>query len=376
MTSVRGGVPSQDRLIFIEARVLATLWDRNRMVCSLSDPSLFHSLFCWLRIYIPRYRQLLVLGDVPKETRHLKGVRVLDGGDLPSRMAALEQAFSDEETGAPPVQVVGFGLEAESFRMLHRRLDRGWIAFFPGLTKKTLEDEGLPVHEEIALEGGSLFLLDPPPADLSPEEELLLETASCSPAMKDFMIQMRQIQMNLAFQAIHTEIEADRPVTRPYLSETLRIKEKGLKKILHLGQREQRLNLESYIKDTPPQIIEFLKSLSRESDLALAALFDREELIGYARYRECFFPSRNILNFKRILDRMGNSACDPGRPWFMEIRAGDKTVHIYQGRFLYGFLLEGGAKNSSFRNRVRERILALERKPSGRRGAVGLTGSE
>ena len=376
MTDGRMGRPSKDRLIFIEARVLATLWDRNRMVCSLTDPSLFHSLFCWLRIYIPRYRPLLLLGDVPRETRHLKGVKVLDGGDIPSRMAALEQAFSEEETGAPPIQVVGFGLDEEAFGMLRSRLDRGWIAFFSGLKKKDLEAAGLHVHEEIALEGGELFLLDPPPSDLGPEEELLLETASCSPAMKDFMIQMRQSQMYLAFQAIHAEIEADRSVTRPYLSETLWIKDKGLKKIIRLGQREQRLNLEPYIKDTPPQVIEFLKSLSQESDLALAALFEREELIGYARYRECFFPSRNILKFKQILDRLGHSACEPGRPWYLEIRAGDKTVQVYQGRYLYGFLLEGGAKSASFRNRIRERILALEKKPDGRRKSLNGVGTQ
>lgn len=359
--------PSKDRIIFVEARVLASLWDRNRMVCSVSDPSLFHPLFCWLRIYIPRYRPILLLGDVPRETRHLKGVRVLESGDLASRRAALEQALSEEETGAPPFQVVGFGLEDEHFRELLGRLDRGWVAFFSGLTRKKLEDAGLSVIEEIPIEGGSLFLIDPLPPELTAEEELLLETASCSPAMKDFMIQMRQSQMHLAFQAISAELESGRSLTQPYLSETLRVKEKGLKKILSLGLRERRLDLASYIRDTSPRVIDFLKSLSQESELALAAVFDREELIGYARYRECFFPSRNFQKFKKNLDRLSRTVSDPGRPWFMEIKAAEKIVQVYQGRYLYGFLLEGGAKSISFRGRVMERIIALEREPEVRR---------
>jgi hypothetical protein len=235
------------------------------------------------------------------------------------------------------------------------------------LSRKSLEAAGHAVREEIPIEGGSLFLLDPLPPDLAAEEELLLETASCSPAMKDFMIQMRQSQMHLGFQAIQAEIESGRSVTQPYLSETLRVKEKGLKKILSLGLRERRLDLTSYIKDTPARVIDFLKSLSQESELALAAIFDREELIGYARYRECFFPSRNFQKFKKNVDRLSRSVSDPGRPWFLEIKAVDKIVQVFQGRYLYGFLLEGAVKSISFRGRVMERIIALEREAEARR---------
>ncbi|MBM3297921.1 MAG: hypothetical protein FJY83_10040, partial [Candidatus Aminicenantes bacterium] len=334
MESRRKEEAAKDRILFVEARVLSSLWDRNRLICSVSDPSLFHSLFCWLRIYIPRYRQILLLGDVPKETRHLKGVRVIEGEDLGSRKESLKQAFSDEETGAPPIQIIGFGLEKEAFRTLLGPLDRGWVAFFSGLTNKDIEETGHTVCEEIALEGGSLFLLDPLPPDLSPEEEILLETAACSPAMKDFVIQMRQSHLHLAFQAITAEVEAGRSVTRAYLSEMLRVKERGLKKILRLGLRDRRLDLSQYIRDTPQPIIEFLKSLSQESELALAAVFEREELVGYARYRECFFPSRNIMKFKHNINRLGATACDPCRPWFLEVRAADKIVQVYQGRRL------------------------------------------
>ncbi|OGD09095.1 MAG: hypothetical protein A2Y86_02435 [Candidatus Aminicenantes bacterium RBG_13_62_12] len=364
---------ARERIVSVEARVMASLWDRNRLVCSVTDRSSFLPLFRWLRIYIPRYRQLLLLGDVPKEVLHLKGVRFLEGDDLKSQRAALELSFSDEETGAPPIQVIGFGLGEDAFQALLGRLDRGWVAFFQGLTRERLEASGHPVREEIALEGGSLYLLDPLPSDLSPEEELLLETASCSPAMKDFMIQMRQSQVYLAFQAIIAELESGRPITRSYLSETLRVKEKTLKKILRIGLRERRLDLVPYIKDTPRRVIEFLQGLSRESNLALVALFDGEQLVGYARYRECFFPSRSFLAFKRELDKIAGTTCNPGRSWCLEMRAGDKTALVFRGRYLCGFLLESTTESDAFRSRVARGIAFLEKKVAVKPGGLMLT---
>lgn len=348
----------------MEAKVLASLWNRNRTACLISDRSNYQPLFRRLRSFIPRYRQLLLLGDAPKEIRHLQGAKVLEMSDLGAHKAAIEQSFAEEATGAPPIQIVAFDPDKKLFDGLLSSLDRGWTVFLNGISKRHLEALGYEIHGEIPLPEGQIVLLDPLPSDLSPEEELLLETDPCSPAVKDFMIQMRQSQVFLAFQAIAAELESGRLVSRPYLSETLRVKEKTLRKILEVGLRERRVDFRPYIQDTPEPIIEFLKNLNRGSDVALAVVFEDDHLLGYARYQECYFPSRNFLAFSLQAGRVEGTAGDPGRPWFLEMNAGDKTVHLFRRRYLYGFLLNSGSETAFFRYRTADGIENLEKKLS------------
>ncbi|MFQ6089092.1 MAG: hypothetical protein ACE5K0_09360 [Candidatus Methanofastidiosia archaeon] len=308
-----------------------------------------------MRCFIPRYRQLILCGDIPKEARYIKGVKLVETKEFKSLRDALKESLAEEEMGTPSVQIVYFNAEEGVFKNILRYLDRGWVATTAS-EKPALEKESFNIYEEIRFKEGIIYLLDPMLEDISIEERIIEDTRNRSSGVRFFMIQMKESQVHLAFQAIQDELEAGEKVTQSYLSETLGIREKTLKKIIEMGRRERRLDISNYIEETPPQVIKFLKDISSGKEISLAAVFDKKNLIGYARYRDIVFPTLNFLRLSDRVETFSDTKLNIGKRWSLRLNAKNKDIFIYKHNYLYGFILEKGINFIDITSRIEKLI--------------------
>ncbi len=318
--------------------ILSSIWHRNRMVLRADSGERADSIFFELKPFIPQYRQLILCGQIPKEARFLRNAKFIETSDLNTLRRALAESFDEEELGAPPVQVVFFRADRPAFKDLLAHLDRGWMATTEaGLD--VLTAAGLKPAEEIRTRTDTLALLDPLPKDMFLEDRIMEDTKSLSGAIKAFRIQSKQGQVHLAFQAIQAELEATPRLTQSYLQETLRLRETTLKKVLEIGRRERRMDISSYVEETPAPVVDFLKKAAAGGVLSQAVVFDGMNLIGFARFGDIELPSRYFLQAWQILSRLETEGLPLGHCRTAELKtASQVTILFYHHRYLFGLI--------------------------------------
>ena len=338
-----------------EAIILATIWHRDRLVIQSEDLKNANDAFFELSYFIPQYRQLVLCGDIPKGARYLKGAKLLETDDISSLREAFQSSLAEEELGTPPVQIVYFNASEEVLQNVLKNLDRGWIATSSRERKDFVRKMFKP-KKEISFNGKIIYLLDDLSVDYSIEKKLLEDTKNSSKGIKQFIIQMKQSEVHLAFQAIQDELKTRKNVTQSYLSETLGIREKTLRKIIETGIRERKLDISDYIVDTPPLIVEFLKEISQIKEVSLVAVFKDMNLIAYARYREIGFPTMSFLQLKKNVENLQDSKLEIGEYWHLRLNALNKDIFLYNHDYFYCFVLEKGLNFITFRAKIEKLV--------------------
>lgn len=333
--------------------ILASIWNRNRIVFHSKSIEQANKLFFNTRCFIPRYRQSIFCGDIPKEVRYTKGSKLLETKELESLRGALLGSLAEEEMGTPPVQIVYFNAEEKIFENILRYLDRGWIATTTR-EKSILKERKFDIYLEIELEEGIIYLLDPAVEETSIEEEIIENTSNTNNGIRPFMVQMKASQVHYAFQAILDELGAGKKMTQAFLSESLDIRQKTIEKIVEIGKRERRLDISSYIEESPPHIIKFLKDISSINEISLAAVFDKRKLIGYAKYRDIVFPTTFFLQLIDGIEPSSGSEFKIGKRWHFELNAKFKDIFIFNHDYLYCFILEKGMPLEAFKSKLKK----------------------
>jgi hypothetical protein len=342
-----------------ETLIFSSIWNRNRMVFRSENIDQANELFFNATCFIPQYRQLIFCGDIPKELRYTKGAKLLETKDLESLRDAFQGSLAEEEMGTPPVQIVYFNAEERVFNNILRYLDRGWIAT-TSRDKSILEKQEFNIYLQIELEEGVIYLLDPAVADTSIEEEILENTNNNSSGIRTFMAQMKENQVHYAFQAILDELGTGEKITQAFLSESLDVRQKTIEKIIEIGKRERRFDISNYIEESPPPVVKFLKDLSSIREISLAAVFDRRDLIGYAKYRDVVFPTGNFLRLNDAIEHPSGSKFNIRKPWHFELNAKFRDIIIFNNDYLYCFILEKGMNFEEFQSRLKKLLRSLK----------------
>jgi len=341
-----------------EALILASIWHRDKLILRSKSIEEANNLFFNIKYLIPKYRQLIICGDIPKKARYLNGTKLIETKDFDSLRDAFQQSLAEEEIGTPPVQIIFFNAGEGVLKNIFKYLDRGWIATTT-CQKPTLEKESFNIYEEIRLKEEIIYLLDPMPEDISIEKRIIEDTRNSSDGGKEFMIQMKQSQVHLAFQAIKDELESGKCITQSYLSEIYNLRDKTLSKIIEIGRRERRLDISNYIEETSPQIVNFLRKISSINEISLAVVFDNENLIGYAKYRDIVFPAVNFLQLSKRVDSSSDNKLNNSKRQYIELNSEHKDIFIYKNNYLYGFVLEKGIEPSFFRFKLEKLIESI-----------------
>lgn len=343
----------------LTAPLLASLWNRNRMVLVAETGARADRLFFEVRPFIPQYRQLIFSGSIPREARFIRGAKCIDTRDMAALKTALFDSLQEEELGAPPVQIVFFRADAGIFRDLLSMLDRGWIA---------TSDENPVVWGEtrlkragqITMDHGTISLLDPLPADIALEEQIVAETLRVSGPVKAFRVQSKQGQVHLAFKAISEEFESRSNVTQAYLQEALRLRERTLKKALEIGRRERRVDLSLYIEETPAIVVEFLKTAPAAGKLSQAVVFDGDKLIGFARYGDIELASADFLRGLDVTTRLAADLFALESCRLAEIRTTSHiTILFAKRKYLFGFIPDREADISQLKQNLDKELTRL-----------------
>lgn len=338
-----------------EALLLASIWHRKRLLLSSKSIEKANRLFHNIRCFIPQYRQLILCGDIPKEANYIKGAKIVKTKEIEPLRNALRESLAEEEIGAPPVQIIYFNACDGVFQYILKQLDRGWIATTV-CKKSIIEKESLNIYEEFKQKEEVIYFLDPVVEDISIEKRIIEDTRGSGKGTRLFMIQMKQSQVNLAFQAIQDEVESGKRITQAYLLETLDVRQKTLEKIIEIGKRERRLDLSDYLEGTPHPIVKFLKQISSIREISLAAVFDKKNLLGHAKYREIVFPTLNFLRLSDKVEAFSKRKFDIGKHWSLRLSAKNKNIFICKNNYLYGFILEKGIDPITFKSTLEKHI--------------------
>jgi hypothetical protein len=338
-----------------EASLLASLWHRTRIVIQAPNVDSANALFGLWKYMIPQYRTFILCGDVPKSARYIKGAKIVESKEASAQREAFELSYGEEEMGAEPIQIVYFGADPTALCDVLAAVPQGWIAT-TSHPRQAWENDALRVRDVVSFADGTFYFLDPLPEDVFIERRLLQEVRDNSDGVKGFKIQLKQSEIHLAFQAILNELESAGSLTQSYVSETLNVRERTLAKILAVGARERRIDLSSYIRSTAPEIVEFLKDIGSIKELYLAALFDGEDLIGYAKYRDIHFPSRDFLRIIRSVDAFARTASRTGPLKFVEVDTRHLNIQVCVHPIVFGFVLEAGPNPLAVRFKVEESL--------------------
>jgi hypothetical protein len=341
-----------------EAALLASIWHRNRIVIQAPNLESANSLFSLWRYYIPQYRTFVLCGSIPKDARYIKGAKLIESKEPEAQREAFERCYAEEELGAPPIQVIYFAAGPETLRGVLSALPQGWIATTVH-PREDWEDKSLPVRDVLSFAGGTLFFLDPLSEDVFIEQRLIEEMRDNSEGVKEFKVQLKQSEVHLAFQAMLNELESASSLTQSYVSEMLNVRERTLAKILAIGARERRMDLSPYIRRTAPEIVDFLKEMSSVKELYLAALFDGEDLIGYAKYRDIHFPSQDFLRMLRSIGTIPPGALRSGPLKYIEVNTRQLNILVCVTGIVFGFVLEAGPNPLMVRFKVEESLEQL-----------------
>lgn len=338
-----------------EELILGSIWQRNRLAIQSKNIKKANELFSSMRSYIPSYRQLIFSGDIPKEVQYLTGAKLIKTHDVDSISIALQEAMAEEEMGATPVQIIYFNAGETELNGVLKNLDRAWIATTT-CTKDILDKASFDVHEEIRMEEEVICLLDPIPEDLGIEKRIIEDTRESSKGVREFITQMKASQIHLGFKAIQDELEVKDKLTTSYLLETLNLNAELLKKIVKIGGRESRLDVSPYVEKTPPRIEGFLNKISSTKEVLLAAIFDKETLVGYAKYGDVVFPSQNFIRLSDRVSAFSETKLKFSAPWYLDLKTKNKNVFLYKNKYLYGFILDKGIDTVIFRFKVEKAI--------------------
>jgi hypothetical protein len=338
-----------------EAALLAAIWYRNRIVIQAPNVESANSLLSLWRYNIPQYRTFVLCGAIPKDARYIKGAKLIETKEPEAQREAFELSFAEEELGAPPIQLIYFAAEPAILKSVLSVLPLGWMAT-TSHTREEWEDDSLRVKDVFSFADGTLYFLDPLPEDLFIEQRLIQEMRDNSEGVKEFKVQLKQSEVHLAFQAMLNEIESSGTLTQSYVSEMLNVRERTLAKILAIGAKERRMNLSPYIRETVPEIVEFLKEMSSVKELYLAVLFDGGDLVGYAKYRDINFPSQNFLRVVQSVGSIPRGALRSGPLKYIEINTRHVNILVCVHAIVFGFVLEAGPNPLMVRFKVEESL--------------------
>jgi len=343
-----------------EASLLAAIWHRSRIVIQAPLLESANNLFSLWSYMIPRYRTFVLCGEIPKTARYIKGAKLIENKEPSAQREAFELSYREEELGASPIQIVYFDAEPDALRDVLSAIPQGWIVT-TSHPREDWENDSLRVKDVLSFADGTFFFLDAVQDDIFIERRLLQETRDNSEGVKGFKVQLKQSEVHLAFQAMLTELESASSLTQSYVSETLNVRERTLAKILAIGNKERRIDLSPYIRNTAPEIVDFLKDIASIKELYLAALFDGEELIGYAKYRDINFPSQDFLRVVRSVEAFAKGASRTGPLKYVEINTRNLNIQVCVQPIVFGFILEAGPNPLVVRFKVDEALDQLLR---------------
>jgi hypothetical protein len=91
-------------------------------------------------------------------------------------------------------------------------------------------------------------------------------------------------------------------------------------------------------------------------EITLAAVFDENNLIGYAKYRDIIFPTQNFLRLSRNIEMVSDTNYSIGNRWYLEVTTKNKNILIHKYNYLYGFVFEKEMDPTLFRLKI-EKLL-------------------
>ncbi len=278
--------------------LFAAIWSRQPIIIhSHSTPEAALQILEDIMPFIPKYRQLLIHGDLPRrlifESYRPKYIQNISFDLLcESILASFEE---EKNLKSRPMTYLGYNVPEQVFQGVLQSLDRGWIVTtslsIDKIEKIFLNDspESLRYSDEI-----SVTFLKGRPKRMPIEMQILKIFNSRSTLTANYHIQKKETEIRYAAETLVQEIEQGKTFQQAEIQELFDLDYQNFMKCLEIIEAEFYLKIDRYINLTSNRIKHILQKLCTLNGVLYVCSLAGGELTGLLKTQDrIVFP----LNF-------------------------------------------------------------------------------
>jgi hypothetical protein len=292
----------------IHAWLLAAIWARQPIIIQFAPGVAKAPVIQKIMRFIPKYRKLILHGNVPKsillDSSHPK---LLESDDLEQLKESLLISFEEEKnSSSQPIQLVSIDDSEDFFSEICKFLKQGWLAF-SSLSVEVLQSifqtekfRSFSLNEEC-----SIIFLTELPRRIPIESELIKTFLARSEVTANFHLQKKFAEIRYAAEALVLEIEHGKIFHQVEVQELFDMDSQNFEKCLNIIATEFHLTIDRYISRTANRTKHLLQKITRlEGVLFVCVLVDgvfngllksKRELICPLNFFRDFFPYLQTL---------------------------------------------------------------------------------
>ncbi|MBN1348750.1 hypothetical protein JXJ21_05010 [candidate division KSB1 bacterium] len=276
-----------DYQIDIIAKVLAAVWQRKPLIIALKRDEDGNPLLKKILRIIPEYRQLIVLGNIPKRFFYQSSTaKFIENESLSERADIVYDCYSEDGIGGAPLHVLGLDIQAEEFCSIFSKLKYGWLATTSLTPPQIASIFQIDIHHRIDVDHFSVIFPHGMPTDISLEQQILEKCIDKIPRVAAFIIQMKMSEARFIAKAFRAEIEKGQKINQAEAEEQFDIDAITFKRVIELLEAEFHINPMPYIESTSPAVTSMLKQLLRLNGVFAGVALDAQKTIGYERKQD------------------------------------------------------------------------------------------
>jgi len=278
--------------------LFAAIWLRQPIIIhSSSIPEATLQILEDIIPFIPKYRQLIVHGDLPRrllfESYRPKYIENISF-DL-FRESILTSFGEEKNLKSRPITYLGYNVSERVFQEVLQLLDRGWIATTSlsinkiGKIFQNASPKSLQYSDEI-----SVTFLKGRPKRMPIEMQILKIFNSRSALTANYHIQKKETEIRYAAETLVQEIEQGKTFQQAEIQELFDLDYQNFMKCLEIIEAEFYLKIDRYINLTSNRIKHILQKLCTLDGVLYVCSLADGELTGLLKtHNRIIFP----LNF-------------------------------------------------------------------------------
>jgi hypothetical protein len=276
------------------SNLFSLVWHRVPIILSGKNEQQAEKLFEELMYFVPEYRKLVFIGDIPKSVLFSQSnPTLLPVEDKELLQDNIIQIFEEESAIDPPIQLICSLKTSEKYLLneLLSHIDRGWISFCQfGVTDNYIKKNfTIKNIQKIKINELTIHAICDELPETRLENIILQKSLNASAQALRFLLQKKMSEVRNAGQAIIQDIEQNRTFTQAEIEEEFEMRSLTFNKVLDITLSESRLDIGSYIELTPADIADRLKLISHIPGIEVIGVMKEGKLIGLARYNEYTF---------------------------------------------------------------------------------------
>ncbi|MBN2089676.1 hypothetical protein JW964_08680 [candidate division KSB1 bacterium] len=291
--------------------LFAAIWSRQPIIIhSHSTPEATLSILENIIPFIPKYRQLIIHGDLPRRFLFASHrPKYIENINFELLCESILTSFEEEKNlRCRPITYFGYDVPEQIFQKILQLLDRGWIAT-SSLSIDRIENifqnaspESFRFNDDI-----SITFLKGHPKRMPMEMQILKIFNSRSALTANYHIQKKETEIRYAAETLVQEIEQGKTFQQAEIQELFDLDYQNFMKCLEIIEAEFYLKIDRYITLTSNRIKHVLQKLCTLDGVLYVCALSDGDLTGLLKTRDrIVFPLKFFHSYFPFVRKMVN----------------------------------------------------------------------